>query len=104
MRQRVVIAFSDVVQSKDGALVATYGEADGVRAAVIGKTLADAPCVAKIAAAFDIGGFRLPGVPGECPANAAPRSTEREHGGVRIACIEARRARMEIRARHSEVS
>jgi hypothetical protein len=104
MCERVVIAFRDVVQSKDGALVATYGEADGIRPAVIGEARADAPGVAEIAAAFEVGGFRLPSVLGDRAANPAPRSTEREHGGLRIARIEARRARMEIRARHSEVS
>ncbi len=104
MRVRVVIALGDVVQSKDSAIVAGDGETDGVRAAVVGKSRADAAGVAEIAAAFDVGRLRLPGVVRDRAANAAPCAAEREHGGLRIPGIEARRARMEIGARHSEVS
>jgi hypothetical protein len=104
MRERVVIALGDVVESKDGAIVAGDGETDGVRAAIVGESRADAAGVAEIAAAFDIGGFRLPGVGGDRATNAAPGAAQREHGGLGIARIDARCARMEIRARHSEVS
>ena len=104
MRERVVIALSDVVESKDGPIVTGYGEADGVRTAIVRESRADAAGVAEIAAAFEIGSFRLPGVAGDRLANAAPRAAQRQHGGLGIARIDARCARMEIRARHSEVS
>jgi len=100
----MVIALGDVVESKDGAIVAGDGETDGVRAAIVGESRADAAGVAEIAAAFEIGGFRLPGVARDRATKAAPGAAEREHGGLWIARIDARRARMEIRARHSEVS
>lgn len=104
MRVRVVIALGDVVQSKDGVIVAGDGETDGVRPAIVGKSRADAAGVAEIAASFDVGRLRLPSVAWDRAANAAPRAAEREHGGLRIARIEARRTGMEIGARHSEVS
>ena len=102
--ERVVIALSDVVESKDDAIVAGDGETDGVRAVIVGESRADAASVAEIATALEIGGFRLPGVAGDGAANTAPGAAEREHGGLGIARIDARRARMEIGARHSEVS
>lgn len=77
MRIWVVIALSDVVQSKDGAIVAGDGETNGVWAAMVREARADAAGVAEIATAFNVGRFRLPGVAGDRAANAAPRAAER---------------------------